>query len=65
MKDITCTSCGEPLSLGEFAFNQELCWECFHKKASRIISNTQTKEDKDVLKFMLAITTYTFVKRGH
>ena len=64
MNDITCTSCGEPLSLSKFAYDQEMCWECFHKKASRIIANTQTREDKDILKFMLAVTTYTFLSRN-
>ena len=59
----TCVSCNTPLELGSFAYNQELCWDCFKEKAEFLISNTPKGPDRDILNFLLNVTIYTFIQR--
>jgi hypothetical protein len=52
-----CTKCGEPLKLGEFAYNQEICWDCFEKRVMEIIDLPELyTEDKEIIKHLLATT---------
>ena len=50
-----CTGCGTIFRWGEFAYNQELCWNCFEEKVILIASRTQTIGDKAIVRHLLAI----------
>ena len=50
-----CTGCGSRLIWGKFAYNQELCWDCFEERVILIASRTQTRGDKAIVRHLLAI----------
>ena len=60
MESNICTDYGTSLQLGEFAYNQEICLCCFEKKVHLIIDDTSTKQYKEILEFLLALTMYSF-----
>lgn len=51
-----CVGCGTRLALGKFAYNQELCWDCFEQKVAYIIKDLKTTDDKEIIKHLLNIT---------
>lgn len=44
-----CIKCGRNLKWGEFAYNQEMCWECFDDEVNRIIDNISLCERHGLL----------------
>jgi uncharacterized protein with NRDE domain len=50
-----CIVCGEPLKLGEFAYNQEQCWPCFEQKVKSIAKEASTNKNAEIILHLLAI----------
>ncbi len=64
-----CVSCGTPLRLGKFAYNQDTCWGCFKMEVESIQERINEypswcwdKRDKhkEILRHMLSITAEMF-----
>lgn len=55
MKDNLCIVCKETLKIGQFAYNQEICWDCFEKKVISISEMVETVEDSGIVLHMLAV----------
>lgn len=53
MVNKVCTVCGARLILGRFAYNQEVCWDCFKKKVIGIAWKLETREDKEIVIHLL------------
>ena len=50
-----CIKCGTELKLGNFAYNQDICWPCFKDIILVILSKTQGEERKAIVWMMSAI----------
>jgi len=60
-----CVDCGCTLELGQFEYDQELCFRCLEERVSAIIANVNdfypdllwlNKEaDKEILKFLMEV----------
>lgn len=50
-----CIECGETLKWGEFAYNQEMCWDCFESEVRNIIAFA-TVRDAKLIAYLLATT---------
>ena len=51
-----CKVCNAPLMLGKFAYNQEVCWDCFEQQVLFIAEATSTPEAKEIVTYLLAVT---------
>ena len=50
-----CAKCGWKLAIGDFAYKQEICWECFKGMVRDIsVRDAQTREDEELLEHMLS-----------
>lgn len=50
-----CIICGARLVFGDFAFNQEICWDCFKAKVEEIKANPSLRPlDIKIIDRMLA-----------
>lgn len=48
-----CISCGKNIKLGGFAYNQEVCWDCFAREVTVIANNTETYGEKVIILHLL------------
>lgn len=55
-----CMGCGTHFRWGEFAYNQELCWDCFEKRVERIAKNIHSPEDAEIVRHLLIIAKEIF-----
>ena len=55
-----CIVCGEPLQFGQFAYNQNMCWNCFQRKVSSIVKEFNEQSDQDLIKYMMAVVAERF-----
>ena len=55
MKDNLCIVCKETLKIGQFAYNQEICWNCFEKKVISISQMVETVEDSAIVIHLLNV----------
>lgn len=58
-----CMSCKKELKYGDFAFNQEMCWDCFTKEVNKMKSMFDKELHKDILHHLYAITAEVFNKK--
>lgn len=60
-----CIVCEGPLQLGKFAYNQEMCWECFEQRVISISQMTRDVEDSAIVMYLLDMTRnlYTIRRR--
>ena len=59
-----CIHCEKPLKLGEFAYDQTMCWDCFEKRVQGIAKNAQTPEDAAMVIHLLVIAKEIFRRRS-
>lgn len=50
-----CKVCNAPLMLGKFAYNQEVCWDCFEQQVLFIAEATSTPEAKEIVMHLLDV----------
>lgn len=55
MEDNLCIVCKETLKIGQFAYNQEICWNCFEKKVISISQMVETAEDSAIVIHLLNV----------
>ncbi|GHV42458.1 hypothetical protein FACS189490_11460 [Clostridia bacterium] len=53
----TCSKCGKELKLGDFAYDQSVCYPCFKNEVDTIIAQIESEERKDILTWMLSVVT--------
>lgn len=55
MKDNLCIVCKETLKIGQFAYNQEICWNCFEQKVISISQMVESAEDSAIVIHLLNV----------
>ena len=50
-----CIKCGNNLYLGKFAYNQEMCWECFEAEVIWIAVSARNNSHRDIIIHMLNV----------
>jgi len=50
-----CIKCGNPIKLGNFAYDQNMCWKCFEEQVCRIARNTETMEEASIVMYLLKL----------
>lgn len=56
----SCIKCGAPLYFGEFAYKQEVCWDCFSKNMDKIGKTIQDISDKEIYDHMVNVFSEAF-----
>lgn len=51
-KASSCTSCGQRFTIGDFAYNQELCYKCFTIRVQHILTKIDDPEEKQMIRWM-------------
>ena len=59
-----CTGCGSRLIWGKFAYNQELCWDCFEQQVNYIASKITTPQDREMVMYLLKTTEHAHGTRN-
>lgn len=70
MKNKKCIICGKPLQLGQFAHNQNTCWNCFKMEVLEIMTEVvalrklagqeNAEAAKNILNYMGAVLAEQF-----
>lgn len=69
MNKFICVKCGAALKWGDFAHNQDTCFDCFEKEVKIIIERVdqypswlwdKRKEHKDILNWMMELVAETY-----
>lgn len=50
-----CRVCGVKLEWGRFAYNQEVCWDCFEQRVRAIADEATTSENRSIILHLLNI----------
>ena len=58
-----CIVCGKDLKLGEFAFNQDMCWECFEERVMKIAGKAQSATEADIILHLLNIAKEAYRRK--
>ena len=68
-----CVKCGKPLAWGEFAYNQEVCIDCFKQEVATIQDNIdiyypswlkdKKEEHKDNIVLMISYVFHTISRK--
>lgn len=51
-----CKTCDNDLTLGDFAYNQNTCWNCFEEQVNYISSKLTNEYDKQIITHLLDST---------
>lgn len=66
--DTGCICCGKKIGFGEFAYNQDTCWDCFKNEVQAMHDNmgwypswlwTRRKAHQEILNHLLACLAET------
>ena len=59
-KQEVCKVCAKPLKWGDFAYNQEVCWDCFKRTIIVIAKEGKTLEDTEIILHLLSIAEHHY-----
>ena len=58
-----CHTCGSDLKLGDFAYDQNMCWDCFKKRVEGIAQRARTPMEAEMILHLLKITEEVYRRK--
>lgn len=61
-KKPVCKNCQKELKWGRFAYNQDMCWDCFSNEVQYMLNRIDGELHKDILKHLLAVVEELYTR---